>query len=140
MLVRASFGLPLLPADEKEQIRVILGFRSHYLQRVASQMTTLFTPLDSSKQLLTLQRIQQELTCDLSHSDESSRIDSNSARCATISCNSAKMKHPGRTLEVSAWQEKHSFFKEIYLTSACLNNHSNFEIPSKSSFCKYSFK
>ena len=83
-----------------------------------------------------MQRLQRESIFKFGHSDESSRIDSNTQRCVTIHCDGKKERHPSRAWEVSSWAEKHALFQQ----SQVLNDYltlPNFKVPSPSTFYKY---
>ena len=74
---------------------------------------------------------------EFGHSDECSRIDSNSSRVITIKHDGDSFRHVGRAWDVSTWLEKHALFK----SSETLKQHltlPKFKVPSQSSFYEHS--
>ena len=80
----------------KIKIRLAISKRVYQSFRSSDYNNTSFTPLDRSKEISTLQRLQRESIFKFGHSDESSRIDSNAQRCVTIHHDGKKERHPGR--------------------------------------------
>ena len=75
------------------------------------------------------------------HSDEASRLDSNSKRVVTVKdLEGSKAKHARRTWEDSTWGENHTLFSQSEIVRDYLAKHQNYKIQSFTSFYKNSSK
>ena len=94
---RACFGQRQPSKEEENQIRIRLGTTCRWFSKVSNAFNTPFYHLNHHHNLSSLLKLQHDSIYDFCHSNESSRVDSNSQQCINVILNGAKVKHPGRT-------------------------------------------
>ena len=127
--------------DNFNRIKVRLGAGSKICKRFihSNNDSACYAPIDHSKELSTLQKLQRQCIFQFCHSDDASRIDSNSSRCMNVTVNGMKEWHVGRAWDVSNLGEKCALFFQSETLSNYLS-FPNFKTPSISTLCKYHCK
>ena len=77
---------------------------------------------------------------DFFHSNEASRVESNSMRCMVITHNGSAEKHPGRAWDVSTWKEHWKLFYESDTAKQCQLVNPNMKLLSPTTFYRKSCK
>ena len=134
-VAKASLGTN---AVNYKGIKVRLGITNKIFNLVLNTQPNSFaySQIDHSKELSTLKKLQRQCIYTFCHSDDSSRVDSNSMRCVKVLENGAKVPHVGRIWNCSTWMEKYALFLE----SQTLNSYRslpNFKTPSISTLYKH---
>ena len=110
----------------RKKIRIRLGIGYRWFNKFSNTFNTLYHCLNHQHDLSSLRKLQHDSIYDFCHSDESSRVGSNSQRCINVTRNGEK-KYPGRIWEVSTWPEKFSLFKESNAIKSYSQLHPDFK-------------
>ena len=84
-----------------------------------------------------MQKLQRQSIYDFVHSDEATRLDSNSQRCVCAMVDGVKVKHPDRIWDMTTWHEKHIVFVQSDVIKTYQENYPTFKVPSPSSLCRH---
>ena len=136
-LLRACTGSNALTTQEGNGTRVRLSVSNNCMSNTLLNHTPPFSLPSRSNELSSLQRLQQESTCQFWHRDEASRIDSDSNRAVVVTRNDSTETHVGIVWDASTWTDKCAIFSASETIKSFLLLHPIFKIPSKTSFCEH---
>ena len=107
-IARAAIRSNQLTSAEKESVMQTLRMPCDHANNTRSNDQCLmpYQPINRTTAPSYDNQIAKQLTCGFCHSDEASRIDSNSMRCTTITHNRSTEKYSGRVWDVSTWKER----------------------------------
>ena len=97
-------------------------------------MTTYKHAKQKKRKQTALSQQQEQCVITFCHSDESSRIDSNSKRIVEVTIDGKTEKHVGRVWAVRTIDEQYTLFCESDTVADHLALNSDFKIPSRSYF------